>query len=62
VLDFGCIAGYWSLRAVQTGCDFVLGIDGRQMHIDQANFVFDVKEVDRSRYELDTAERPGRRR
>ena len=26
-----------------TGCDFVLGIDGRQMHIDQANFVFDAR-------------------
>jgi tRNA (mo5U34)-methyltransferase len=52
VLDLGCNAGYWSLRAVQAGCDFVLGIDGRQMHIDQANFVFDVKEIDRSRYEF----------
>ena len=52
VLDLGCNAGYWSLRAVQSGCDFVLGIDGRQMHVDQANLVFDVKEIDRSRYEF----------
>jgi tRNA (mo5U34)-methyltransferase len=52
VLDLGCNAGYWSLRAVQAGCDFALGIDGRQMHIDQANFVFDVNEIDRSRYEF----------
>src|SRR5207247_6408657 len=51
-LGLGCNAGYWSLRAVQSGCDFVLGIDGRQMHVDQANFVFDVKEIDRSRYEF----------
>jgi SAM-dependent methyltransferase len=52
VLDLGCNAGYWSLLAVQSGCDFVLGIDGRQMHIDPANFVFDVKEIDGSRYEF----------
>ena len=52
VLDLGCNAGYWSLRAVQSGCDFVLGIDGRQMHIDQADFVFEVKGVDRARYEF----------
>jgi SAM-dependent methyltransferase len=52
VLDLGCNAGYWSLRAVQSGSDFVLGIDGRQMHIDQANFVFDVEQVDSSRYEF----------
>lgn len=30
--------------------DFVMGIDGRQMHIDQANFVFKVKEIEASRY------------
>jgi tRNA (mo5U34)-methyltransferase len=52
VLDLGCNAGYWSLRAVQAGCDFVLGVDGRQMHIDQASFVFDVKGIDESRYEF----------
>ncbi|MEK6272877.1 MAG: methyltransferase domain-containing protein [Actinomycetota bacterium] len=52
VLDLGCNAGYWSLRAVQSGCDFVLGIDGRQMHIDQADFVFRVKGIDRGRYEF----------
>jgi SAM-dependent methyltransferase len=52
VLDLGCNAGYWSLRAVQSGCDFVLGVDGRQMHVDQADFVFEVKGIDRSRYEF----------
>jgi SAM-dependent methyltransferase len=56
VLDLGCNAGYWSLRAVEAGCDFVLGIDGRQMHVDQANFVFEVKEIDRSRYEFVTGD------
>lgn len=45
VLDLGCNAGFWSLACVEAGCDFVLGIDGRQTHVDQANFVFEVKEI-----------------
>ena len=52
VLDLGCNAGYWSLRAVDAGCDFVLGIDGRQMHIDQANLVFELQGVEPSRYQF----------
>lgn len=52
VLDLGCNAGYWSLRAVKAGADYVLGIDGRQMHVDQANFVFDIKEMEKSRYDF----------
>lgn len=55
VLDLGCNAGYWSLRAIEAGCDYVLGIDGRQMHVDQAEFVFEVKEVDRERYDFTVA-------
>lgn len=50
VLDLGCNAGFWSLVAAEAGADFVLGVDGRQMHADQANFVFDVKGIDKSRY------------
>jgi SAM-dependent methyltransferase len=52
VLDLGCNAGFWSLRAVECGAEFVLGIDGRQMHIDQANFIFEAKGIDRSCYEF----------
>src|SRR5205823_4150675 len=52
VLDLGCNAGFWSLLAIESGCDFVLGIDGRQMHVDQANLVFEVKGVDPQRYEF----------
>ena len=52
VLDLGCNAGFWSLQAIRAGCDFVLGVDGRRMHVDQANFVFEVKGVDRDRYEF----------
>lgn len=50
VLDLGCNAGYWSLLCVEHGAEFVLGIDGRQMHVDQANLVFEAKEVDPGRY------------
>jgi tRNA (mo5U34)-methyltransferase len=50
VLDLGCNAGFWSLCAIQSGCDYVFGIDGRQMHIDQAKFVFRVNEIDPRKY------------
>jgi tRNA (mo5U34)-methyltransferase len=52
ILDLGCYAGFWSLCAAQAGCDYVLGIDGRKMHVDQANFVFEAKEVERDRYDF----------
>jgi SAM-dependent methyltransferase len=52
VLDLGCNAGYWALLAIENGCEFALGIDGRQMHVDQANFVFKVKEIDPGRYQF----------
>jgi tRNA (mo5U34)-methyltransferase len=55
VLDLGCNAGYWSLQAADAGADFVLGIDGRQMHVDQANLVFSAKGVPASRYRFDCA-------
>jgi SAM-dependent methyltransferase len=52
VLDLGCNAGFWSLCAIENGCDFVLGIDARQMHIDQANLVFEVNDIDPARYQF----------
>jgi tRNA (mo5U34)-methyltransferase len=52
VLDLGCNSGWWSLKAIDAGADFVAGIDGRQMHIDQANLVFETKHVDPARYEF----------
>lgn len=54
VLDLGCNAGFWSLSAIEAGADYVLGIDGRQMHVDQANLVFEVKGIDRGRYDFVT--------
>ncbi|MGH3029841.1 MAG: class I SAM-dependent methyltransferase [Gaiellaceae bacterium] len=50
VLDLGCNAGFWSLAALDAGADFVLGVEGRQMYIDQAELVFEAKGVDRARY------------
>src|SRR5918992_1624694 len=52
VLDLACNAGYWSLASIEVGADYVLGIEGRQMHVDQASFVFDIKEVERDRYDF----------
>ena len=50
VLDLGCNAGYWSLQAIDAGCSFVLGVDARSMHVEQANFVFEVKRIEGDRY------------
>lgn len=50
VLDLGCNAGFWSLAALEAGADFVLGVEGRQMYVDQADLVFETKGVDRARY------------
>jgi 2-polyprenyl-3-methyl-5-hydroxy-6-metoxy-1,4-benzoquinol methylase len=53
VLDLGCNAGYWSLAAIEAGADFVLGIDGREMHVDQANLVFEANGVEPNRYRFE---------
>ena len=53
VLDVGCNNGYYSLLAIEAGCEFVMGIDGRQMHVDQANFVFKAKGIDPGRYQFE---------
>ncbi len=52
VLDLGCNAGFWALHAAQSGCDFVLGVDGRDMHIQQAEFVFEVNKIEKKRYQF----------
>lgn len=56
VLDLACNAGFWSLSAIEAGAEFVLGVDGRQMHIDQASLVFEVKGVEPSRYRFATSD------
>jgi tRNA (mo5U34)-methyltransferase len=52
VLDLGCNAGWWSLAAIESGCDFVVGVDTKESNVAQARFVFDTLEVDRERYEF----------
>jgi tRNA (mo5U34)-methyltransferase len=53
VLDLGCNAGYWSLAAIEAGADFVLGIDGRSEHVEQAQLVFGAKDVAKARYRFE---------
>jgi tRNA (mo5U34)-methyltransferase len=53
VLDLGCNAGMWSLQAIEAGADFVLGIDGLEMPIEQARLVFETKGVDTARYRFE---------
>jgi tRNA (mo5U34)-methyltransferase len=53
VLDLGCNAGFWSLAAVETGADFVLGIDARETFIEQAKLVFAAKQVDPARFRFE---------
>jgi tRNA (mo5U34)-methyltransferase len=50
VLDLGCNAGFWSLAALEAGADFVLGVDARQLYIDQAKLVFEAKGIAPERY------------
>lgn len=55
VLDLGCNAGFWSLQATEAGADFVLGVDGRQMHVEQARLVFEAKGIDPGRFRFEQA-------
>jgi len=50
VLDLGCNAGFWALNAIDAGCEYVLGIDAREVHIEQANLVFRLMGVPAPRY------------
>lgn len=52
VLDLASNAGFWSLHTIRADCDYVLGLEGRQMHVEQANFVFEVKNVKKERYDF----------
>jgi SAM-dependent methyltransferase len=56
VLDLGCNAGWWSLAAIEAGADHVVGIDGRRMHVEQAELVFEVKGVAADRYAFHEAD------
>lgn len=53
VLDLGCNAGFWALQALAAGAEFVAGVDGRQMHIDQAKLVMEAKRIAADRYRFE---------
>jgi tRNA (mo5U34)-methyltransferase len=55
VLDLASNSGYWSLAALDAGADFVLGVEGRQLHLDQAQLVFEHKRIDPDRYRFERA-------
>lgn len=55
VLDLGCNAGFWSLAALDAGAEFVVGVDARELHIEQAELVFEAKGIPRERYRFEHA-------
>jgi SAM-dependent methyltransferase len=50
VLDLGCNAGFWSLYAYRREASYVLGVEARAMHVEQASLVFEVERADRDRF------------
>lgn len=46
VLDMGCNAGFFSVKAKQRNADYVMGIDTSSGYLRQAQFVKDVLELD----------------
>lgn len=53
VLDLGCNAGFWALQAAEAGADFVLGLDAREWHVEQARLVFEAKGIDPARWRFE---------
>ncbi len=55
VLDLGCNAGFWALESLQGGADFVLGVDAREAHLEQARLVFEANGIDPARWRFQRA-------
>lgn len=55
VLDLGCNAGFWSLEAIDAGAEFVLGVDGSETAIEQAELIFEARGVAPERYAFQAA-------
>ena len=55
VLDVGCNCGFWSLQARRLGAQSVLGIEGSQENVDQANFILELTGIDGIRFEQGSA-------
>lgn len=52
VLDVACNAGFWSMEAHKSGAAYVLGVDARPVHVEQAQLVRDALGVDPERVEF----------
>ena len=52
VLDIGCCSGFWSFHALESGAEYVLGVDAWPQAIDQAKFVASVQNIDSNRCEF----------
>jgi SAM-dependent methyltransferase len=50
VLDIACFNGRWSFAAIEAGCKSVVGIEGRQHSVDNANENFAKYGIDPSRF------------
>jgi 2-polyprenyl-3-methyl-5-hydroxy-6-metoxy-1,4-benzoquinol methylase len=55
VLDVGCNCGFWSLQARRLGAERVLGIEGSQRNVDQANLILELTGIDGVRFEQGNA-------
>ncbi len=55
VLDLACNNGPWSLSAAEAGADFVLGVDGRDVHVEGANRRLKEAGIDANRYRFEQA-------
>lgn len=53
VLDVGCNAGIFSIKAKELGADYVLGIDFEH-YIKQANFIKEVKQIEGVKFSIDS--------
>ncbi len=52
VLDLGCNAGFWTLKALEAGAREVVAIDARPLHIAQASLLLKAKAIEPVRYRL----------
>ena len=50
ILDWGCNCGFWSIQAKQNGAKSILGFDGSEKNIEQANFLKDIIGLDNVEY------------
>jgi hypothetical protein len=48
LLDIGCNCGYWSAQYVKKGATSVLGLEGRQKYVDQANLYFSTNKISKN--------------